>query len=124
MGIGRGLTGHMARPIAAQTYPPRRIVQNRGSKADRLVPAETELAAIFVPSWASANPAAITKIPNRSAELASSRNISIRIRGFQTDLPKITLDDEVTTMPINEVTANPTGIVMTCDHTASLGWRE
>lgn len=70
------------------------------------------MAAMLVPSWANAKPLAITKIPNLSAELAFSRNIPSRVRGFQTDWLKMTFDEEDTTIPINEVTAKPTGIVI------------
>jgi hypothetical protein len=98
-------------------------VQNRGKRAVRLVPADTEFAAIFVPSCARAKPAAIAKIPNLSAELAPSKNIPRSVKGFQTARPKITLEEEETMMPIKEVTAKPTGIVTSCGHSASLGSR-
>ena len=44
------LTGHIARPTAAQTYAPRLIVRYRGSKAVISVPADTEFAAMLVPN--------------------------------------------------------------------------
>jgi hypothetical protein len=88
-------------------------VKNHGSSAVRLVPAETEFAAILVPNCATANPLEITKIPNLSAELALSRNIPQRVNGFHTAFPKITLEEDETMIPMNEVIANPTGIVIT-----------
>jgi hypothetical protein len=53
----------------------------------------------------------------------SLRNDWRRSRGFQIGWPKITVDDEETMMPMNEVTANPTGIVMSWDQRASFGLR-
>lgn len=100
------------------------MVQNRGSKAVRFVPAETELAAIFVPSCANVKPLAITKTPKRSAELAPSRNRPKSVRGFHISRPKITLEEDVTMIPMKDVTAKPTGMVTSCDHTVSLGLRE
>ncbi len=47
------------------------------------VPAEMELAAIFVPSWARVNARAMMKTAKRSAEVALSRNMPRRVRGFQ-----------------------------------------
>lgn len=114
----------MARPIAAQIYAPRLILQNLGSNAVKFVPADTELAAILVPSCARANPEAITKTPKRSAELAPSRNMPRRVRGFHTSWPKMSFEEEVAIMPMNDVTAKLTGIVTSCDQTASLGLRE
>lgn len=35
---------------------------------------------------------------------------------------KMTVDEEETMIPMNEVTAKPTGIVMSCDQKASLGF--
>ncbi len=37
--------------------------------------------------------------------------------------PKMTVDEEDTMIPMNEVNANPAGIVMICDQIASLGLR-
>ena len=51
------------------------------------VPAETLLAAMLVPSWASAKAAAIMNTPKRSAELAPSRSLASRSRGFQMGSP-------------------------------------
>lgn len=42
--------GHIARPTAAQIYPPLRMLIYRGRRAVISVPAETELAAMLVPS--------------------------------------------------------------------------
>lgn len=75
--------GHIARPTAAQIYPPRRIFRKRGRRAVRSVPAETELAAIFVPSCARAKANAIVKTPNLAAPLAPSRNLLKISSGFQ-----------------------------------------
>jgi len=79
---------------------------------------------MFVPSWASVNAAAMTKTPNRSAPLASAeRNWDKRSSGFQMTVPNITLEEDDTIMPINEVAAKPIGIVNSCDQRASLGFR-
>jgi len=51
------------------------------------VPAETELAAIFVPSWAKAKANAMMKTPKRSPELAPSRKLLSRSKGFQIGTP-------------------------------------
>ena len=59
-------------PTAAAMYPPRRILMYRGSKADKSFPAETELAAIFTPSWAKANARAMKNTPARVAEFGLS----------------------------------------------------
>jgi hypothetical protein len=67
---------------------------------------------MFVPSCAKAKPLAMTKIPNLSAELAFSKNIPRRVKGFQTDWLKMTVAEEDTTIPMKEVTAKPTGIVI------------
>lgn len=79
--------GHMARPTAAQMYPPRRIFRYRGSRAVMSVPAEIEFAAILVPSCAKANADAITKTPKRVAPSAFSRKRLNRSKGFQIGLP-------------------------------------
>lgn len=78
---------------------------------------------MLVPNWAKAKPAPMTKIPNRSAELAPFKNIPRSVSGFQTASPKITLEEEETMIPINEVTAKPTGMVINCGQKASLGLR-
>lgn len=67
--------------------------------------------------------AAMMKTPKRSPELAPSRKRPRSSRGFQTGVPpNMTADEEETMIPINEVMANPTGMVMSCDHNASLGF--
>lgn len=90
----------------------------------RFVPADTVFAAIFVPSCATAKPVEIINTPKRSAELALSRNLPRRSNGFHTAWPKTTVDEDVTIIPMNDVIANPTGIVISCDQIASLGFRE
>ena len=62
----------MARPTAAQMYPPLLILRYLGNKAVMSVPAETELAAILVPSWANANAKEIMKTPNLAGPFALS----------------------------------------------------
>jgi hypothetical protein len=86
-------------------------VQNLGRSAVKLVPADTEFAAMLVLSCARANPVEITKTTNLSAGLATSRNIPKRVNGFHTACPKMTLEEDETIMPMNEVIAKPTGIV-------------
>lgn len=79
---------------------------------------------MLVPSCASANPRAMMKIPKRWPELAPSRNIPSKLRGFHTGpLLKITDDEDDTIIPMNEVTPNPMGMVKSCDHNASFGVR-
>ena len=84
---GGAYQGHMASPTAAQIYPPRRMLRYRGRSAVRSVPAETELAAILVPSCARAKADAIMKTPNRVDPFALSRNLLSKSRGFQTGSP-------------------------------------
>lgn len=87
------------------------------------VPAETELAAMFVPNWARANAVAIKKTPARSLEVPSSRKVWRRVRGFQIGSPpKITVEEEETMIPMKDVTPKPTGIVISWDQSASLGF--
>jgi len=96
----------------------------RGRRAVISVPAETLLAAILVPSWASAKAKAIKKTPARLLDVPSFRNDCRRVRGFQIGSPwKITVLDEETMIPMKEVTAKPRGIVSNCDQRASLGFR-
>jgi hypothetical protein len=76
------------------------------------VPADTEFAAILVPSWAKAKPVEIMKTAKRSAELAPSRNFFNTSSGFHIIWPYSTEDDEETIIPMNDVMANPTGIVI------------
>lgn len=115
--------GHMANPTAAHTNPPRLMVMKRGSRAVMSVPAATELAAIFVPSWARIKAAAMKKTPTRLAEPPSFRNEVSNSRGFQIGSPpKITTDDEDTIIPMKQVTPKPMGIVRSWDHLTSLGF--
>ena len=57
------------------------------------MPADTELAAIFVPSWARVNPAAMMKTPKRAGPLALSpvsgfsKKKVRRSKGFQIGSP-------------------------------------
>lgn len=76
------------------------------------VPADTLFAAMFVPSCAKEKALAIKKTPARFLEPPSLRNAVRRLRGFHTAVPKIIFEDDDTIMPINEVTANPAGIVI------------
>ena len=76
------------------------------------VPAETEFAAMLVPSWASAKARATKKTPARFWWVPSLRNDWRRSSGFQIGSPKMTVEEEETMMPMNDVTAKPTGIVM------------
>lgn len=62
----RNCHGQMAMPMTAQMYEPRRIVRNLGSNAVRSVPAEMELAAMLVPSWARTKQAEMRNVPARS----------------------------------------------------------
>lgn len=87
------------------------------------VPAETELAAMLVPSWARANASAMKKTPARFLLVPSFRNDCRRSRGFQIASPKMTFEDEDTIIPMKEVIANPMGIVRSWDHRASFGLR-
>lgn len=89
----------------------------------RSVPAETELAAMFVPSCARAKPNAMKNTPARFAEEPSSRKDCRRSSGFQIDVPKMTVEDEDTMIPMKEVTANPTGMAISWDQNASRGLR-
>lgn len=76
------------------------------------VPAETEFAAMFVPSCARAKAEEIMKTPKRCPELAPSWKLPRSCRGFQMGSPYMTLEDDDTMIPMKEVTAKPTGIVM------------
>jgi hypothetical protein len=85
--------------------------------------ADTELAAIFVPSWARAKAVAIKNTPARLLDVPSSRKDCKRSRGFQIGSPpKMTTEEEETIMPTNDVKANPPGIVKSWDQRASLGF--
>lgn len=85
------------------------------------VPAETEFAAMLVPSWASAKAEAMKKTPARFDFVPSLKKLVKRSRGFQIASPKMITDEEETMMPMKDVTAKPAGIVMSCDQRASLG---
>src|SRR6478735_585814 len=98
------------------------MLSQRGSKAVKSVPAETELAAMLVPSCARAKDVAMKKTPKRSPELPSSMNLSRRSRGFQMASSYRTEEAEETMMPMNEVMAKPKGIVIIWDQSASLGF--
>lgn len=105
--------GHMANPTAAQMKPPLRILMKRGRRAMMSDPAETELAAIFVPSWARAKPRAMKNTPARVPESGfASRKFDRRSSGFQMGSPYITVEDEDTMIPMNDVIANPQGMVI------------
>jgi hypothetical protein len=88
------------------------------------VPAETLLAAMLVPSWARAKAVAMKKTPARLAEPPSLRKDCRRERGFQMGSPwKMTVEEEETMMPMKEVMAKPTGMVISWDQKASRGLR-
>ena len=78
------------------------------------VPAETELAAMLVPSCARANAEAMMNTPRRERALAfaSSRIWDRRSNGFQIVVPKMTCEDEDTIIPMNDVVAKAIGIVI------------
>lgn len=79
---------------------------------------------MFVPSWARAKALAMRKTPARFWLVPSSRNDWRRLSGFQIGSPlKITVDDDDTMIPMKEVMAKPTGMVMSWDQSASLGLR-
>jgi hypothetical protein len=85
-------------------------------------PADTEFAAMFVPSWARVKAAAMKKTPARLGEPPSSRNEVRRSRGFQIGSPpKMITEEEDTIIPIKEVVAKPMGMVKNWDQSASLG---
>ena len=86
------------------------------------LPAETEFAAMFVPSCAREKAKAMKKTPARVPCPPSSRKRDSKSRGLQIVSLNITVDDEDTMMPMKEVTAKPIGIVKNCDHKASVGF--
>ena len=61
--------------------------------------------------------------PARFPDPPSVKNDWRSSRGFQMASPKMTVEDEETIMPTKDVMAKPTGIVMSCDQKASLGFR-
>lgn len=56
---------------------------NLGRRAVVSDPAETEFAAMLVPSWARANAVAMKKTPTRFPDPPSAINFLSRSRGFQ-----------------------------------------
>lgn len=106
---------------------PLRMLIHLGSNAVKSVPAEMELAAMFVPNCARVNAAAITNTPKRVAPLTpgSSKNLVSNVSGDQigSSPGKMTVADDVTIIPIKLVTANPHGIERSCGNSASLGRR-
>lgn len=88
------------------------------------VPADTELAAMLIPSCARANAEALMNTPTRAVvgASASSRIWDSRSSGFQIVVSKMTVEDEETTMPMKDVIAKPRGMVTSCGQRASLGW--
>lgn len=119
--------GHITKPTPAQRYDPRLMLIHLGSKAVKSVPAEMELAAMFVPNCARVNAAAMTKTPKRVAPLTpgSSKNLVSRVSGDQigSSLGKMTVAEDVTMIPMKEVTANPHGIERNWGRSASFGRR-
>ena len=93
------------------------MFNHRGKSAVMSVPAETEFAAIFVPSCASAKAKDMMKTPNLAGPLAVApvfgltKKYDSRFNGFQIGCPYITAEDDDTMMPMKEVTAKPMGIV-------------
>ena len=87
------------------------------------VPAETELAAMLVPSCASEKAAAMKKTPARFLEPPSSRIKPRRSSGSQTGPVSgyRAAEEEETMMPMKDVKAKPMGMVQSCDQRASLG---
>ena len=68
---------------------------------------------MLVPSCANAKAKEMIKTPNLSPELALSRNLVNRSSGFHIGSGgKMTVDEDETMIPMNDVTAKPTGIVM------------
>lgn len=94
----------------------------RGASAVMSVPADTEFAAMLVPSCARAKAVAMKKTPARLADPPSWRNEVMRSRGFQIGgPPKMITEEEDTMMPMKDVTANPMGMVKNCDQRAADG---
>ena len=69
------------------------------------------------------NARAMKKTPARFLLVPSFKKDWRRTRGFQIGLPKMTVEEEDTMMPMNEVTAKPMGIVKSWDQRASFGLR-
>lgn len=95
-----------------------------GNKAVISVPADTELAAMLVPSCARQKAAPMKKTPALFAEVPSSRKDWRSLRGFQMGSPlKMTVEDEDTMMPMKDVMAKPQGMVISWGKKASEGLR-
>ena len=94
------------------------MFNHRGKSAVMSVPADTEFAAIFVPNCASAKAKDIMNTPNLAGPLAVApvfgltKKYDSRFNGFQMGSPYITAEEDDTMMPMKEVTAKPTGIVI------------
>ena len=86
------------------------------------VPAETELAAMLVPSWARAKAKEMKNTPARVPRPPSSRNRLRRSRGDQIVSSYMTVEDDETIIPMKDVMAKPQGMVISWDHNASLGF--
>ena len=93
----------------------------RGISAVISEPAETEFAAMFVPNCARAKAKEMKKTPARAPLFAPCRYCPKRSSGFQIVSPKITVEDEETITPMNDVIPKPIGIVRSWDQKASLG---
>ena len=78
---------------------------------------------MLVPSCARAKAKATKKTPARFWWVPSLRKDCKSSRGFQIGWPKMTVEEEETIIPIKDVIAKPTGMVMSCDQRASLGLR-
>ena len=105
--------GHITIPTIAQMYEPRRMFRYLGKRAVMSVPADTLLAAIFVPSCASTKEAAMTKTPKRVPlpTFGSLRKRSSKSSGFQMGSSYMTDELEDTIMPMKLVKAKPHGMV-------------
>jgi hypothetical protein len=72
--------------------------------------AETEFAAIFVPSCASAKPVEMKNTPARFLDPPSCRKEVSSSNGFQMAWPNIIVDDDETIIPIKDVRAKQMGM--------------
>lgn len=83
---------------------------------------------MFVPNCANAKAKEMMKTPNLAGPFAVwpvfglRRKYDSKLSGFHMASPQITAEDEETMMPTNDVTAKPTGMVMSWDQRASLGF--
>ena len=66
---------------------------------------------MLVPSCARAKAVEIMKTPNRSPDEAPSRKKPSSSKGFQIGLSYMMVEEEDTMIPMNDVQANPMGIV-------------